>query len=366
MITEGRRNMPQRKELTWGQLRVGLMVGIALLILVIGIFFISGQVGFLRGSYILTAYFPEADGVRDGAQVQLAGVPVGSVSHVRLSNSHDPNRAVEVIMKVSTRFKGDIRTNSVATIQTAGLLGESYVDISRGSVDQPPLQPGGEVKTQEQPDIKDVVKNANDVLSNLTTLSAKLNDITNQIQGGRGTIGKFIYDAALYNRLDETVAKLQNVADQISEGHGTLGQLVSNDALYRKLNSTLDHANQMMDQIQHGQGTLARLMNDPSLYNHLNTTVVQARDLMTDINQGKGTLGKLVKDPQLYNRLNTVAGNVDTITQRMKNGQGSLGLLSTDNKLYNNLSASAVSLREFLNEFRKNPRKYLTLHLHIF
>lgn len=358
--------MPQRKELTWGQLRVGLMIGIALLILLIGIFFVSGQVGLLSGHFELRAYFPEAEGLRNGAQVQLAGVPIGNVSQVGLSSSHDPNRAVKVVMKISNRFEKSIRADSVASIQTAGLLGESFVDITRGSVSQPALQANAEVKTENQPDIKDVVKNANDVLSNLTTLSSKLNDITNQITAGHGTIGKFIYDAALYNRLDKTVATLQSISDQIKNGHGTLGQLISNDELYKKLDTTLDHANQMIDQVQHGKGTVAKLINDPAVYDNLNKTLVQARTMMTNINQGKGTLGKLATDPKLYNQLDSVTANIDTITGRMAEGKGSLGKLSTDDTLYNNLSQSAVSLREFLTEFRKNPKKYLTLHLHIF
>lgn len=358
--------MPQRKELTWGQLRVGVMVGVALVIIVVGIFFVSGPVGVLRGHFVLRAYFAEAEGLREGSQVQLAGVPAGSVSRIRLSTSADPNRAVEVEMKISQTFQHDIRADSVASIQTAGLLGESFVNITRGSATQPSISAQGEVKTEESADIKKVVQNANDVLSNLTTLSSKLNEITNQITTAHGTIGKFIYDPTLYNQMNDTVAKLQRVASQISEGHGTIGELVYNDALAQKMNSTFDRANQIMDQIQHGQGTVAKFINDPSMYNNLNKTLLEAQDLMAGINQGKGTLGKLATDPQLYDRMNQSAANLSTITGRMANGEGSLGLLSTDNKLYQNLAESTASLRDFLTEFRKNPKKYLTMHLHIF
>ncbi len=358
--------MPQRKELTWGQLRVGLMVGIALLILIVAIFFISGQVNLLGGTYTLNAYFPEAKGLASGAQVELAGVSVGNVSQISLSSSQDPNQAVLVAMKISGQYKDDIRADSLARIETAGLLGEGFVNISRGTAGQPALQAGGFVKTKQQADIRQIVQNANDVLSNLTDLSSKLNQITNEISGGHGTIGRFIYDAALYNRLDDTVSKLQTVASDISEGKGSLGKLLNSDQLYTKLNSTIDRADQMLDQAQHGHGTLAKLINDPSMYNNLNSTIIKTRDLVDSVNQGSGTLGKLVKDPQLYNRLDEMAKNVNTITGRMAAGQGSLGLLSTDNRLYNNLTRASESLRSFLAEFRKNPRKYLTLHLHIF
>lgn len=358
--------MPVRQELTWRQLRVGLMVGIALIVVIVAIFYISGPVGVLSGRYQLRAFFPETAGLHAGSQVQLSGVPVGTVSAIGLSTSTDPKRAVVVSMKIAQRFQKDIRADSLASIETAGLLGESFVDITRGGADQSVIPEGGEVKTVPPTDIKKVVQNANDVLSNLTALSEKLNQITNQITAGRGTIGKFIYDPVLYNRFDNTVAKLQQIMTGIQQGRGTIGQLIANKDLYDKLNSTVDRANQMMDQIQHGNGTMAKFINDPTLYNNLDKTIQQANNLMTGINQGKGTLGKLAKDPQLYDRLNQTAANVDVITGRMAKGQGSLGMLSTNSKLYNNLTQASESLRAFLSEFRKNPKKYLTLHLHIF
>lgn len=358
--------MPQRKEMTWGQLRVGLMVGIALVIIVVGIFLISRGVGALGSHYDLKAYFPGAEGLRSGAQVDLAGVPVGNVDRIYLSNSQDPNRAVVVVMKIGKKYQDDIRADSVATVETAGLLGESFVDVTRGRSTQPQLAPGSEVSAKEGPDIKQVVSNANDVLSNLTLLTDKINSITNEITTGKGTIGKFIYDAALFNNFNDSVLQLRSMLTKISHGQGSIGQLIATDTMANKLNATLDRANQMMDQIQNGHGSLAKFINDPSFYNNLNQDLTQARSLMAGIQKGNGTLGKFYSDPQLYNRLNRVAGNVNTITERMVQGKGSLGLLSTNTKLYNNLTESMQSLRDFLVEFRKNPKKYLTVRVKIF
>jgi len=88
--------------------------------------------------------------------------------------------------------------------------------------------------------------------------------------------------------------------------------------------------------------------------------------LIDGINQGHGTLGKLAKDDQMYNRMDSTLGHLDAITTRIDQGQGTLGKLSTDATLYNNLSASSQSLKEFLEDFRKNPKKYLSIKLHIF
>jgi phospholipid/cholesterol/gamma-HCH transport system substrate-binding protein len=111
---------------------------------------------------------------------------------------------------------------------------------------------------------------------------------------------------------------------------------------------------------------LAKFISDPAAYNNLNRLMTSGNTLIDGVNQGHGTLGKLVKDEQFYDRLNSTLSHLDTITARVDQGQGTLGKLSTDATLFNNLSASSQSLKEFLADFRKNPKKYLSIKLHIF
>ncbi len=359
--------MPQREKLSWVKLRIGLLVIVSLTILAVGIFFISGQVGgFLTSRYELKTYFPSAQDLRNGAEVDLAGLPVGNVSTIHISSLNDPNRAVEVDMKISKKYQSQIRTDSSATIETVGLLGQSYVDISLGRPEQPMIPPGGIVPSHVAPAMKQIVQNTNDVISNLRVLSAQITDITSQIQHGRGTIGQLIYTDTLSNRLNQTVNSVQDIVERVNKGQGTLGKLITDDTLYDRLNSTVNSLSQVVDEVQHGNGSLAKLMNDPTVYNNLKDVTARADTLVTNINEGKGTLGKLATNPQLYNRMNSTLNHVDEITARIDAGQGTLGKLSTDPSLFNNLNESSISLKDFLTQFRKNPKKYLTLRLHIF
>lgn len=358
--------MPQRKQVSWAQLRVGALVIASLMILAIGIFFISGEVGFFSRKYSLKAYFSGASGLRPGSQVRIEGIPVGSVNQVRISRYPEPNRAVEVLMRVPRDFQEEIRADSEASLQTAGLLGEAYVDISRGSAGQTVVRDGGEIKSHEEPDIKRIVQNTNDVISNLRVLSAKLNDITNQIQAGQGSIGKLVYDQAFYNRMNETAGSVQRLVSRVEKGEGTLGKLVSDDTVHQRALAALDRLNRLMDDVQHGKGSMAKFLNDPGVYDNVNQLVARANTLMDNVNKGQGTLGKMATDPQLYNRMNETFDRMNIITTRIEQGQGTLGKLSTDPTLFNNLSESARSLREFMTEFRQNPKKYLTVRLHLF
>jgi len=358
--------MPQQQRLKWTQLRVGTMVIIGLAIFALGIFFISGQEGFFRRRYKLKAYVTEAAGLRQGAQVSLAGVAVGSVERIEISPYAESARAVEIVMRVARAYQHQIRADSRASIETVGLLGDSYINITRGSPGQEVIADGGVLKTSEEADVKRVVQNANDVFTNLRVLSATLNNISSQVQSGKGSLGKLVYDQTLYNRLNKTTDSFDRMVTRVDQGQGTLGKLMADETLYGTTVATIDRLNKVIDDMQHGPGSLAKFVSDPSVYNNVNHLVTQANSLVDNINQGQGTLGKLAKDPQLYNRLNETFDHLDALSTRMDQGQGTLGKLSTDPTLYNNLSESSQSLRDFLTEFRKSPKKYLTVKMHIF
>jgi phospholipid/cholesterol/gamma-HCH transport system substrate-binding protein len=357
--------MPQQKQVAWAQLRVGVLVIVSLAVFAVAVFFISGQIGFSR-RYTLTAYFSDAGGLREGGLVHLAGVSVGNVDRIRISPHPAAGRAVEVMMRISRSYQSQIRADSEATLETTGLLGEKYVNISLGSPALPAVAEGGVIKSREEADIKRIVQNTNDVISNLRVLSAKLTDVAARIQSSQGSLGKLIYDQTFYDRLNATAGSVEHLVAQVERGEGTLGKLMSDEALYQRTVASIDRLNQVMEDIQHGKGSLAKFISDPSLYNNVNQMVTRADTLIANVNQGQGTLGKLATDPQLYTRMNETLDRLNLITTRIEKGEGTLGKLSTDPALYTNLSQSSQSIRDFLTEFRKNPKRYLSLHVRIF
>jgi phospholipid/cholesterol/gamma-HCH transport system substrate-binding protein len=358
--------MPQQERVQWAKLRVGILVIVALVVFAIGVFFISGQEGIFTRHYTLKAYLASAGGLREGADVRLTGIYVGSVAKIRISPYPDKERGVELDLKIARRFQNEIRADSVASVNTVGLLGDSYVDVTRGTAAQEPLANGGTLKSAEKADITAVMQNTNQVITNLNALSTKLEDITTQIQTGKGSVGKLIYDQTLYNKMDATLSGAQTLVDRADRGEGTIGKLMVDETLYNRTLATLDRLNQVIDEVQHGNGSLAKFISDPSAYNNLNRLLTSGNTFIDGVNQGHGTLGKLVKDEQFYDRMNSTMAHVDTITARIDQGQGTLGKLSTDPTLFNNLNQSSQSLKEFLADFRKNPKKYLSIKLHIF
>jgi len=86
--------MPQRKEIHWAQLRVGIMVAVSLIVLAVAIFLVSGQIGFITRKYTLHAYFPSGEAFRPDSEVAHAVIPAGAVNATRISTYHYPHRSV--------------------------------------------------------------------------------------------------------------------------------------------------------------------------------------------------------------------------------------------------------------------------------
>lgn len=358
--------MPTQRQVKWSQLRVGLTVLFASVVIAILIFLISGgPAGLFTPRLILRAYFENASGLRTGAPVRLEGVDIGNVTGIAVVPDR-PLSPVQVTMKVSTKYRGGVRKDSVVTLATAGVLGETFVDISSIQAKGPEVQNGDVLKTRETPDIQDVVRASQGTLQNVDIVVRRLDRIISAIERGEGSIGKAIYDPTLYNHLNATVNELQGIVSDISGGRGSIGKLINSDDLYNKLNASVDKVNKLADEIDQGQGTVGKLIKDPSLYNNANHTVAQANKLMEDINSGKGAMGKLASDPEFAKKLDDTITNLKIISDRLQAGEGSAGLFLKDPAVYTNADQMLVETRSLIKAIRENPKRYLTIRLKVF
>lgn len=357
--------MPSQKQLKWSQLRVGLTVVIASIILMVLIFLMSGTGGWFTRKITLRSYFDNAGGLREGAPVRLAGVDIGNVKSVRVVPGK-PATPVEVTMKVNTKYSFNLRKDSLTLLSTAGVLGETYVDIDSAAAKGPEVADGDTLPAQNQPQLEDVVRASQGTLQNLDSLLKRVDRIMTFIESGQGSIGKVIYDPALYNQLNATVAEFKGLVDDVQNGKGSLGPLFTSDEVYKKAVAAIDKLNAIVDDLQQGKGSAGKLLKDPELFDNANKTIANVRQLTDDINAGKGALGKMTRDQEFANRLQTLMNNLTELSERLQKGEGTAGMLFKDPALYNNSNQMLVETRELVKAIRENPKKYLTFHVKVF
>jgi phospholipid/cholesterol/gamma-HCH transport system substrate-binding protein len=359
--------LPSQKQLKWSQLRVGITVIAASLTLALLLFLMSGTAGLFTPRITLKSYFDNAQGLRVGAPVRLSGVDIGNVSRIRIVPDRDKQiTPVEVTMRVSTKYSYGLRRDSVTSLDTAGVLGETYLDIESAQAIGATAQDGDTLPTQVHPDFNQVVRASQSTLQNLDALLKRADRILAFAESGKGSLGKLIYDPTLYNRFSATVADFQQIVENVSNGQGSLGALISRNDAYDKFISTLDKINAVVDDLQQGKGTAGKFLKDPSLYNNTNDTIANVKKITEDINAGKGTLGKLTKDEELAKKLDTTITKLSQLTTELEAGQGTVGKLFKDELLYNNADQMLVETRELVKAIRENPKKYLSIKLHIF
>jgi len=357
--------LPSKKQLKWSQLRVGLTVVFASVTLMVLIFLMSGTGGWLTHKIHLKCYVDNAGGLRVGAPVRLAGVDIGNVTGINIV-SGKPTTPVEITMKVNTVYSFNLRKDSVAMLATAGVLGETFVDMDSTTAKGPEAVDGDTLPSKEVPDIQDVVRASQGTLQNLDSLVRRVDRIIAFIESGKGSIGKVIYDTQLYDRLNATIAEFKSLMDDVQSGKGSLGPLLTSDEAYKKAIAAIDKLNAAIDDLQQGKGTAGKFLKDPTLYDNANKTIANVRQLSEDINAGKGALGKFTHDQEFANKLQETLNNLTALTDRLEKGEGTAGMLFKDPALYNNSNQMLVETRELIKAIRENPKKYLTFHVKVF
>ena len=358
--------MPSQKELHWAQLRVGLTVIFASIVLAVLIFLMTGTIGLFTKKLTLYTYVPDASGLRAGAPVRLQNVDVGSVEGIEIV----PNRPATPV-KITLQVAGDatagfLKKDSAVSLSTAGVLGETFVNIDSTTAKLGPAQNNDTLPSREVPDVQDVVRSSQSTLQNIDVLVRRADRIVSAIENAQGSVGQLIYDKALYNNLNKSVLQVQQVMNDVSSGKGSIGMLLKSDEMYRKLNASIDKFNQVVDELHAGQGTLGKLMQDPALYNNANQTISKANQLLENINSGKGALGELARDPELANKLQNIVDRLSDITDQLDRGQGTLGKLLRDPAVFDNANQLLVESRELVQAIRQNPGHYLSIRMKIF
>lgn len=203
--------------------RLGLFIVVALGILAAGVFLIGNKEYLFGSTYRLRAQFDNVAGLVDGADVQVGGVLSGTVRSIQLP--HQPGDKVTVVMDLDKDTHEIVKKDSLASIETEGLLGNQYVAISFGSAGQPDVKNNDTIQSLPPLNLSDMLKKASGILDssqqavvNVTEATAHLNSVSGKIDSGKGTVGALVNDKALYSNLQQTTAALNSTVVKAETG----------------------------------------------------------------------------------------------------------------------------------------------------
>jgi phospholipid/cholesterol/gamma-HCH transport system substrate-binding protein len=310
--------------------RLGMFVALVVIAAVVILELLGGAEKFRSGRQI-SALFNNVNELRTGDVVKMAGVEIGNVEEIRLTDGR-----VKVTMKLHKDAL--VKTDSTATVKFAGLMGNNYVSIDFGTANAPIVAEGAILNGIEQADISSIMQKLDNVAGGienitksfsgdkidnilgpftdfmkqnsgpLTMTIANMRAMTTDIAEGKGTVGKFIQDPTLYNSALETMANLQETMTN--------------------LQNTIANAQKLVEGVNNGEGTLGRLAKDDALYRETTTAMTNIKEIMQKINNGEGSIGKLVNEQEFYKNAKLTLQKVDKATEGLEDS-GPLSVLGT-------------------------------------
>ena len=357
--------MADPKKVRWSQLKVGVLGLAAFLILAVLIFLLTSSRGFFQKTALLHTFMDDASGMAEGTPVRLNGFTIGSLDRIELIKSAEPKRAVEFIMKVQEKFLPQIPVDSVAGISAANLLGDKFINITKGR-NALTVKDGAELKSLQAQDIPELMAQSANLLQTFQTIVNRLDSLLAGVEAGKGNIGKLLKDDELYNRLNGIASEGQNLLADVRKGQGTISKLIYDDALYQEIRSPIKRVDALLADLQAGHGSAGKLLKDPALYDDAKASLGEIRALLADLNAGKGTAGKLLKDDALHRRLEELVAKFNGTIDKINSGQGTLGQLVVNPQLYDSLNGATREFQSLAKDMRANPKKFLTIRLALF
>ncbi len=379
--------MEEQKKLTLSELKVGIFVIVASLILAVAIFTIGSQVGLLEETFTAKTYLNNVSGLKPGDIVLLGGVEVGNVTKVYISEpdemppTQENQRKLEVIRMLGVQETELERTWNEGRLNLAQARADYETALNENGPNDPKvaelrtrLQRAENVAEDQLDDLEGVRKKIERARSGLQNIVLYLQiksqyrdwirEDSNISLGSVGLLGDKYIEVSLGRSPDPPVTEVETVdglfgADKrqvvLITGRPQTGfqELITgaNDILtnFETLSETLQD---IMVNFEEGKGSIGKFFNDPSFYNNLNDTVLGARDavdnasrLLNDIARGEGTIPQLIQQRELYDKINSSVSRLESVAAKIDQGEGALGKAVNDPEVYNRANDVLGNLR---------------------
>lgn len=301
------------------EVKIGLFLSIALLIVIVFIFIVGDLSTMLKKpGYEVLIYFDSAAGLEKRTVVRMAGVKMGFVEEIRLKGNQ-----AEVVLSVNPDVK--LPVDSKATLAALGLLGEKYIEILPGS-EQNYCQPGGSIEVV--PPVS------------LDQLGSELYAISTEIRETGKILREMIGGDEAKGNIKEIFESLARFASDLKEFSGSNKQDLSLSV--RRVSEAVQNFDDKINEVSHSLDELLILLkemveenrenvktnfeNIKELIEKADSSLQQLDATLGKISSGEGSLGKLIQQPELYEEAEETMGELRRAMESVSSFRASAGL----------------------------------------
>jgi phospholipid/cholesterol/gamma-HCH transport system substrate-binding protein len=236
-------------------LAVGIFIIAGAAMFAVGIFLVGSRHEAFSRHVLLYTEFADLDSVTKGSKVQVAGMDAGQVTAIEVPKS--PSGQFRVQMKVDEQLHGLVRTDSVVTVDTEGVVGDTFLTIHSGSPNAAIAQADSLLQSKPPVNMSDLLTRGlgtmNDADATIKQVGGKLNVVLDGVNGavgnandllvglkeGRGPAGMLLRDEKMAGQIRETMSNVQSTSSNLNRASGRVDGLVA-DVQQRQLPQKLD------------------------------------------------------------------------------------------------------------------------------
>ncbi|WP_291111851.1 MULTISPECIES: MlaD family protein [unclassified Flavobacterium] len=295
------------------KIRLGFFVIIGLLVFILAVYFIGDKQKMFGKTNHLEAVFNNVSGLQLGNNVRYSGISVGTVRGIEMIN----DTTIRVDMIIDKTIFPHIKKDAIATISSDGLVGNMIISILPGKGNEPSVEPGDEIRSQNRIRTDDLLNTLSITNKNAAALTANLLKITDTIIQGKGTLGSLINDTIMSKDMKETMRYLKLTSKGTSETVTKLNKLITSldnkdnvvgvikdSAVANKIKKMVTNLNKSSTEID-------------KVITNLNATILNVKD-------GKGVINHLSNDPQLVQKIDSTMTNINEASFRLNENMEAL------------------------------------------
>lgn len=247
--------------------KVGIFLLCGIVLFCIGLFLIGNHNQFFGGHFVVYTDFANVDTLQSGARVRVSGMDAGQVSSIQIPMQ--PSGKFRLKLSVDQKFRDVVRQNSVASIDTEGMVGNKFVNIALGTNQSPECGKGCTLPSQEPFEISDLLKQGKTLVN---TVQGSIQDVQNHAD----------------HAIDNFAKVGGNANSMIVAMRGNVERIASNGAQITK------NVNGIVTGVRDGRGTVGELLSSNQMAKNVNDTIAQAKQTSTNLEQASAKANDIV------------------------------------------------------------------------
>ncbi len=357
------------KTTTQKSTRVGLLVSVALIILMVFLFFIGSEQKIFARKNEYEVRLENVTGLSQGNPVRMSGVTIGVIRDIQLPK--DPKeKQVKILIMIDRQFAERVRGDSRVRLKKLGLLtGDAYIDVTPGTPRFEVMEPGSMIPSQRGTDVEALISSGEDLVDNFVQISYSLKNVLQRIDRGEGLLGEITTAPETKQRLTDTLLTTLNKTNaaltHMESGKGVVGKLVYDDKYAEQLTASITAAAGSLQSVTSniersfatGDGVVPALLNDPQskqkvyeLIENLRTTSMNLAAFTASMQKGEGLVPRLMNDKeygdQALGEFTMLVHQLNEVVGKINNGNGTAGKLIADPAVYESINDILIGINE--------------------